>query len=228
MQLAAMPYTRLYSVHPYWWKRQVSHQLWPSGSQHTSKKEWVQARHPLWIWNPWGRTHEVQNRSNQWLHKMDLGPDKKFNIKKKKKKRNWIYENRNFSPQWIKLKNPSLVLITSHIRRFIGRVPIPRCTLNLTWYPTLASPSQEGPKKDQYCPPPNNKQSRRIWNELLRCISTGAKTKVTSDIVWSGHIVILATSLYWAATKKVFFFAPIIGRSTNLLYSARSGVQIDL
>ena len=35
----AMPYTRLYSVHPYWWKRQVSHQLWPSGSQHTSKKE---------------------------------------------------------------------------------------------------------------------------------------------------------------------------------------------
>ena len=34
-----MPYTRLYSVHPYWWKRQVSHQLWPSGSQHASKKE---------------------------------------------------------------------------------------------------------------------------------------------------------------------------------------------
>ena len=24
--LAAMPYTRLYSVHLYWWKRQVSHQ----------------------------------------------------------------------------------------------------------------------------------------------------------------------------------------------------------
>ena len=35
----AMPYTHLYSVHPYWWKRQVSHQLWPSGSQHASKKE---------------------------------------------------------------------------------------------------------------------------------------------------------------------------------------------
>ena len=48
------------------------------------KQERVQARYPLWIWNPWGRTHEVQNRSNQWLHKMDLGPDKK--IKKKKKK----------------------------------------------------------------------------------------------------------------------------------------------
>ena len=35
----AMLYTCLYSVHPYWWKRQVSHQLWPSGSQHASKKE---------------------------------------------------------------------------------------------------------------------------------------------------------------------------------------------
>ena len=34
-----MPYTCLYSVHPYWWKRQVSHQLWPSESQHASKKE---------------------------------------------------------------------------------------------------------------------------------------------------------------------------------------------
>ena len=37
--LAVMPYTRLYSVHLYWWKRQVSHQTWPSGSPHTSKKE---------------------------------------------------------------------------------------------------------------------------------------------------------------------------------------------
>ena len=49
------------------------------------KQERVQARYPLWIWNPWGRIHEVQNRSNQWLHKIDLGPDKKF----KKKKRWW-------------------------------------------------------------------------------------------------------------------------------------------
>ena len=47
------------------------------------KQERVQARYPLWIWNPWGRKHEVQNRSNQWLHKMDLGPKKKF-IKKNK------------------------------------------------------------------------------------------------------------------------------------------------
>ena len=51
------------------------------------KQERVQARYPLWIWNPWGRTHEVQNRSNQWLHKMDLGPDKKFKKKKKKSNR---------------------------------------------------------------------------------------------------------------------------------------------
>ena len=33
------------------------------------KQEKVQVRYPLWIWNPWRRTHEVQNRSNQWLHK---------------------------------------------------------------------------------------------------------------------------------------------------------------
>ena len=41
------------------------------------KQERVQARYPLWIWNPWGRTHEVQNRSNQWLHNINLGPGKK-------------------------------------------------------------------------------------------------------------------------------------------------------
>ena len=44
------------------------------------KQERVQVRYPLWIWNPWGRTHEVQNRSNQWLHKMDLGPNKKITV----------------------------------------------------------------------------------------------------------------------------------------------------
>ena len=49
------------------------------------KQERVQARYPLWIWNPWGRTHKVQNRSNQWLHEMDLGPEK--NLKKKTKKK---------------------------------------------------------------------------------------------------------------------------------------------
>ena len=42
------------------------------------KQESMQVRYPLWIWNPWGRTHKVQNRSNQWLHKMDLGPNKNF------------------------------------------------------------------------------------------------------------------------------------------------------
>ena len=40
---------------------------------------------------PISRTHEVQNRSNQWLHKMDLGPDKKF----KKKKQNKLQINAN-------------------------------------------------------------------------------------------------------------------------------------
>ena len=51
------------------------------------KQERVQVRDPLWLWNPWGRTHEVQNRSNQWLHKMDICPIK---IKKKKKKKKLV------------------------------------------------------------------------------------------------------------------------------------------
>ena len=38
----------------------------------------VQARESPWLWNPWGGSHEVQNRGNQWHHKMDLGPTKKF------------------------------------------------------------------------------------------------------------------------------------------------------
>ena len=42
----------------------------------TCKQERVQVRDSLQIWNPWGRTHEVQNRSNQWLHKLGLGPPK--------------------------------------------------------------------------------------------------------------------------------------------------------
>ena len=37
--LTAMPYTRLYSVHLYWWKRQMSRQTWHSGSLHASKKK---------------------------------------------------------------------------------------------------------------------------------------------------------------------------------------------
>ena len=49
----------------------------------TRKQERVQVRDPLRLWNPWGRTHEVKNRSNQWLHKLGLGPTK---ILKKKKK----------------------------------------------------------------------------------------------------------------------------------------------
>ena len=57
------------------------------------KQERVQARYPLWIWNPWGRTHEVQNRSNQWLHKMDLGSKKKFKmllVSRSKFQNEWI------------------------------------------------------------------------------------------------------------------------------------------
>ena len=41
------------------------------------KQERVQVRDPLRIWNQWGRTHKVQNRSNQQLHKLGLGPKKK-------------------------------------------------------------------------------------------------------------------------------------------------------
>ena len=68
---------------------------WPSvdlkSIKQSCQRERVQARYPFWIWNPRGRTHEVQNRSYQWLHKMDLGPDKKF----KKKKKDVREENAN-------------------------------------------------------------------------------------------------------------------------------------
>ena len=55
----------------------------------TCKQERVQARDPLWIWNPWGMTHAVQNRSNQWLHKMGLGPTIFF-YKKQKNIWGWL------------------------------------------------------------------------------------------------------------------------------------------
>ena len=41
------------------------------------KQVWVLAREPP----SWGGSHKVQNRGNQWPHKMDLGPAKE-NIKK--------------------------------------------------------------------------------------------------------------------------------------------------
>ena len=52
-----MPYTCLYSVHPYWWKRQVSHQTWPSGSQHASKKEFRQDIHSRFETHEEGHTN---------------------------------------------------------------------------------------------------------------------------------------------------------------------------
>ena len=36
----------------------------------------MQARETPWLWNPWGGSHKVQNRGNQWPHKMELGPTK--------------------------------------------------------------------------------------------------------------------------------------------------------
>ena len=45
------------------------------------KQERVQARDPLRIWALCGRTHKVQNRSNQWLYKLGLGPTKIFKKK---------------------------------------------------------------------------------------------------------------------------------------------------
>ena len=38
----------------------------------------VQVREPPWLYNPWGGSHKVQNRGNQWLHKMDLDRTKFF------------------------------------------------------------------------------------------------------------------------------------------------------
>ena len=39
-------YTCLYSIHSYWWKRQVYHQMWPLGSPHESKQVCRQVNHP--------------------------------------------------------------------------------------------------------------------------------------------------------------------------------------
>ena len=83
-----MPYTHLYSATLLVEKAGVTPDV--TFRITACKQERVQVRYPLWIWNPWGRTHEVQNRSNQWLHKMDHGPDKKFKKKEKKKEVLWI------------------------------------------------------------------------------------------------------------------------------------------
>ena len=96
------------SVHPYWWKRQVSHQMWPLGSLHASKKECRREIH-LRIWNPWGRTHEVQNRSNQWLHKLGLGPTNNLKKEKKKKKLCQFELIESIWQKWTELRETSIV-----------------------------------------------------------------------------------------------------------------------
>ena len=78
----AMPYTFLYSVHHYWWKRQVSHQRWIWGIR------WAQARkhrmqgNPPWLWNPGQTPPEVQNRGIGGPTKKDLLSYKIFFKKK--------------------------------------------------------------------------------------------------------------------------------------------------
>ena len=49
------------------------------------KQERVQARYPLWIWNPWGRTHEVPKQEQSVAPQN--GPWSRQKIFKKKKKR---------------------------------------------------------------------------------------------------------------------------------------------
>ena len=45
----------------------------------------------IWTWNPhWGRTQRsLKNRSNQWLHKMDLGSWQKFKKIGEKRQKKW-------------------------------------------------------------------------------------------------------------------------------------------
>ena len=78
-----MPYTQLYSVHPYWWKRQVSHQTWPSGWQHASKKECRQDIHSGFETHEEGHTKSktgVISGSTKWT----LVQTKNFKKKTKK------------------------------------------------------------------------------------------------------------------------------------------------
>ena len=92
-----MLYTRLYSVHPYWWKRQVLHQTWPSGSQHASKKECRQDIHSGFETHEEGHTKSKTGAircSTKWT----LVQTKIF--KKKKKKKNFdLFEPRGGGEQ---------------------------------------------------------------------------------------------------------------------------------
>ena len=45
------------------------------------KQESVQVGEPPWFQNLWRGQHEVQNRGNQWPHKIDLGPTKYLKTK---------------------------------------------------------------------------------------------------------------------------------------------------
>ena len=75
VQKEGLLYTCLYSVHPLLVEKAgVAPDMTLRFT--TGKQESVEAREPSWLWNPWGGSHNIQNRGNQWPHKMELGPTK--------------------------------------------------------------------------------------------------------------------------------------------------------
>ena len=104
-----MPYTRLYSVHPYWWKRQVLHQTWPSGSQHASKKECRQDIHSGFETHEEGHTKSKTGAisgSTKWtLVQTKILKKKKKKILKSYKLQLWSCFTRRYIKKTLKYKN---------------------------------------------------------------------------------------------------------------------------
>ena len=76
-----MPYTRLYCVHLYWWKRQVSHQRWIWGIRCAqASKHASEGIHPGF--EPRADITRSPKQGYQWPREKDMCPTK---IKKKNK-----------------------------------------------------------------------------------------------------------------------------------------------
>ena len=110
-----MPYTRLYSVHPYWWERQVLHQMWPSGSQHASKKECRQDIHSGF------ETHEEGHMKSKTGAISGSTKWTLVQIKKFKKKKKYIFD---MEAKWL----------LAHLLYSIKKYSNLHCILKSHWY----------------------------------------------------------------------------------------------
>ena len=109
------------SVHLYWWKRQVSHQMWPSGSLYANKKEYRQEIHSVFETHEEGHTKSKTGAlsvSTKWpwsntiflKNKKSLKQDVDFAIKYRRTGPQLLFQ-RNLNQDVVKKRSSTFYIV---------------------------------------------------------------------------------------------------------------------